>query len=187
MARNEKGARVAVEFIDGNGEACSRPTADVQQVKVTHVATGKAVTLDLAMISGELLTQLAAQGASVLLRNEVNTTPDEAEAVQKLVGRYEALQNGEYYADGTRTYGTPLVIQAVEIAFTEKFSAKVGAEKKAVYLEQWNAHAGDKKAQDKARRAIGKKLLSVPLVQAAYEALHAAKAKPAKALGLDEI
>jgi len=189
--RNAKGSRVSVEFVDGNGLSAKRPMEGVKSLKVKSVSTGIEVEIVLRDLTADVAMRLLAQGASVLLRNTINTNENEDEAAEDLMALADAWKGGSYYPDGTRTCGIPLIIRAMERALLAagKDAAFV-QEKVQTYYAAWVEFPEDKKAQGKNRYAISKKLAAAPAIkQAALDiaAESARKAKPVVEVELDAI
>ena len=196
--KRTKGNRVKVTFIGNTAQ--STPGTDVKTVQVEAVETECRIELNLRELAPGLLLQLAAFGASVLLRNAVNTAEDASAAQDALKARYEAFCAGNYHS-GIRQSGTPLTFRALRIVLIDASDAKPSGDPKkrtiedidrivAEKLEDWRGTdemAADRKALSRHRNALERKLNAIPGMAEARMQLSTPRATTSEAISADEL
>lgn len=177
----KKAARITCRFFDQTGKQhFPRPQANGAALAVIYKPVGgseKTLGLKWDALKGHpgLVAQLALFGASVHLRNAVNTEKDEEIAEARLLARIEAFKRGDYgAATESVKESTPLVVLAFKNALEE---AKVPAEtveaKVAEKLDAWE------KADRAGKAALRSRLMGNKKVQKAFQALMVERQKPA--------
>ena len=190
-ASEEKSRRVVCMFASRVGEATkafAHPADGILGLRVTHNPESDlpARNFDLKIEDlkkhEELLVKLALFGASVHLRNCINTEKDEETARGKLEARLDGFKNGIYRTIGEGTESVPLVMKALRLALeTRGDKPEVVEAKVEKQLKAW--HEADKKGKTELR----KRIMSVKEVQDAYAKLTIEKEKGQEKVGLDDI
>lgn len=182
--RNKKGERILIQFIDAQGKAHGSPTSDIAGIIATAKETNTEFKLKLEQISPTTLAMLAAFGASVHLRNSVNTEPDAEKAANKMAERGAGFLKGEYRQSAVGGGALPIIFEAMERAFRaagkndDEITEKV-AGYKALYL------SGETEEEQKAaKEGVIKKLMSVKPIVAQIEVIKREReaARQAKAM-----
>lgn len=175
------GANIKIFFVNDKGEDFNSPAENTTKVKAFLPKTGETEELDLTALKPDMLLRLAAFGASVLGRNEVNTTPEEdgaEQAADNLRGRWEGFRIGSYRSTSAGG-GTPLILLAYERALKNFIHPQSGETLSAETIEakvnSWRAkydEGEDEAAQKKSRAFVTKELRKSPEVRAAFEAIQ---------------
>lgn len=169
------GNKVQMLFLNEKGDRAKHPAEGTRKVLAELVQIGEQEVLDLAALEPEMLYRLAAFGASVLGRNEVNTTPTDegAEtAAENLRGRWEGFRQNQYRSVSSGS-ATPVILLALERALRESgnYDEEVIAEK----VNSWRAKyddGEDEDAQKKSRTKVLKELRGVAAVRAAEKTIQ---------------
>ena len=191
-SEENKTKRVNIRFFASDGKTnFAAPPAECAGIAIIHTpdqdhASGKDMpahklglkTADLKKFP-DLLIQLALFGASVHLRNAINTTRDEKEAREALEERLKGFKEGVYRASGPARESVPQVVLAYKAALVSAgtFEEKVIEDKVAAKLKEWQ------EADKKGKVAFRERLMSNAAVREEFAKLHAPKEdKPAAAL-----
>lgn len=185
--------KVRIGFYDEKGAVHKHPVAGCKKIRADFIEAGGEDILNLEDLTSDMIYRLAAFGASVLGRNEVNTTKEDEgpdAAKENLLARWQGFRNDSYRSLSTGV-ATPLILLALERALTLAGKAEDAVNAKvAEYRAKYDA-GEDEKAIRKNRNQIGKDLRSVPEIRAAEKAIkeerEAARAANAKQGSLAEI
>jgi hypothetical protein len=167
--------KVRIDFIGPEGGAHKHPVEGCKEIRANFIeAGGEQEILRLNELDEDMIYRLAAFGASVLGRNEVNTTKEEEgpeTAADNLRSRWNGFRNNSYRSVSSGS-ATPLILLALERALRAAGvpEEKVG-EKVSTYRAAYDA-GEDEKQQAKSRREVSKQLRAVPEVKAAEKAIR---------------
>lgn len=188
--------KVRIDFHDQKGATHRFPVEGCRKISAVFVEAGGTDELDLEALDPDMIYRLAAFGASVLGRNEVNTTKEDEgpdAAKDNLLARWEGFRKNSYRSVSSGT-ATPIILLALERALR---SAGMSEEKVNEKVAQYRAKyddAGpenDDKVLRKNRSEVGKQLRGVAEIRQAEKEIkeerEAARAANAKQVDLASI
>lgn len=185
-AEDKKLGRIVIKFIGEDKKPYSSPTAKCLGLIAVHNPEGGALPAkqyshtrkdalqgkDDAGIP-DFVWQNYFFGASVHLRNQINTEKDENQARANFEARLAGFNSGIYRAASEGTESVPLVMQALRLALVAsgQFTDEIVEEKVARQMKVW----GD--ADKAGKQSLRDKLLSNDAVKQAFKELSVKNVK----------
>jgi hypothetical protein len=181
----KKAGRIVIKFIGDDKKPYSSPPAKCLGLVAVHNPEGGLATKQYAHTRKDALQgkddsgipdfiwQNYFFGASVHLRNQINTEKDENQARANFEARLTGFNSGIYRAASEGTESVPLVMQALRLALVASggFTDDIIEEKVARQMKVWTD------ADKAGKQSLRDKLLSNPEVKKAFMELSVKNVK----------